>query len=382
MNKILPKNYRFGFILTTLLGNETRYSNFRKYSGTMADVECVWAPIRHFYLPSEPDPVRMLPGPLHTRGVVIAQAAPVLRALRSFDAVMVHQFEALNFLALRSYFAAQPIVIAAQDLPPVLDKANYPLYPEQREKAAWRAALRLATDKWALRRAGHFIGFSEWSAAIVRKCGVNADHVAAIHVGLDLEVWKVPSGEPAKSDRLQILFEAGDFERKGGKRVLDLFVNRLSATCELHIVTRTNLCDLPPNVHVHYGLGTGDPKLVLRFQRADIFILPTSADVSSWVTLEAMAASCAVAVSRIGGIPDLVTADTGMLFDPTSDVEFASVVESLVNDTAQRLKMGKAGRAHVERNFDAARNVPAILTQMKSWVDQTRLIAGVKVPTT
>lgn len=376
MKQIEVMTYRFGFILTTLLGNEIRYRNIKKYSHLVSDVVCIWAPVRHYYTEDEHNPMKLLPGALQTRAVVIAQAAPVLRQLSSLDAVMVHQFEALNCLAARSYVANNPIVVAAQDLPPVIDRDNYPLYPEQRDKTAWRSSLRLAVDKWALRRAGYFLGFSEWSADIVRQCGLAEQKVTSIHVGIDLDDWKLSAPAADQTDRLQLLFVAGDFARKGGHKVLELFGARLSSVCDLHVVTQTAVTNLPPNVEVHYGLTTGDPRLVALFQKADIFILPTLADLSPWVMLEAMATGCAVAASGIGGIPDMITKETGLLFDPTNDADFACAVETLVNDPVRCRQMGRAGRAHVETHFDARKNVPAIFDQMKRWVDEGRVAAG------
>lgn len=364
--------YRFGFALTTLLGNQTRYRNLHKFAERDRDVTCVWAPIRHYYLPTERDPVRLLPGMVHTRAVPLAQAAPVLRALHSLDAVMVHQLEVLTALAARTLFARSPIIVAAQDMPPIVDVANYPPYPEAL-RPKWRRQVRLTSDIWAARRAGHYIGFSNWSTDIMAQCGVPRDSLAAIHVGLDLEDWSPPPERPSRSeDRVQLLYVAGDFARKGGATLLELYSERFADRCDLHIVTKTPLSSLPPGVTVHYELEPGSPGLIALFRQADIFVLPTLADVSSWVTLEAMASGCAVAVSSVGGIPDLLTPETGILFDPKNRADIAGALDALVSDPARCRAMGRAGRVRVERSFDAATNVPRILDTMKKWTDRRR----------
>lgn len=365
-------NYRFGFALTTLLGNQTRYRNLHKFAERDVDVTCVWAPIRHYYLPSERDPVRRLPGMIHTRAVPFAQAMPVLRVLRTLDAVMVHQLEVLTALAARTMVARSPIIVAAQDMPPIVDVANYPPYPEAL-RPRWRRQIRLTNDIWAARRAGHYIGFSNWSTDIMAQCGVPRDSLAAIHVGLDLDAWlRPPEREPHPSGRVQLLYVAGDFARKGGATLLELYTERFADGCDLHIVTKTPLSSLPPGVTVHYDLEPGSPGLVALFHRADIFVLPTLADVSSWVALEAMASECAVAVSSVGGIPDLLTPETGVLFDPQDRTDIANALEALVADPARCREMGRAGRARVEQSFDAAKNVPRILDTMKRWTDRRR----------
>ena len=71
----LKTKYRFGFILTTAAGNMTRYQNLRKYADMDPEVECIWAPVKHYL---EPDPFWCLPGPLRSRAVVMREAAPVM----------------------------------------------------------------------------------------------------------------------------------------------------------------------------------------------------------------------------------------------------------------------------------------------------------------
>lgn len=363
------RRYRFGFILSTLLGNRVRYANLRKYSASDDEVDCVWAPVRHYYLPDEKNPVAALPEPFKTRAVVLSQAWPVLGNFNSFDAIMIHQFETLSVAAALTSVHRRPAVIAAQDNPPIVDPDTYPQYPEDRLKPAWRSRVRLWNDTWAIKRAGHFLGFSNWAADIAgRAAELTPAKIAAIHVGLDLEQWPAPTPREANS-RPQLLFVGGDFERKGGGPLLALFAERYSHSCDLHIVTQTPVPDLPPNAQVYHGLQPGSERLLELYHRSDVFVLPTIADLSPWVCLEAMASGCAVAASGIGGIPDMVSADCGMLFKSGDTQDMIRVLDRLTGDEATRTAMGPAGRRRVEAHFDAARNVPAIMRQMKLWAD-------------
>ena len=376
-NENFPSDYRIGFILSTLLGNKTRYNVLRKYSAGVDDVECVWAPVRHYYLPDERDPVKFLPGPLHTRAVVVAQSWPVLRQLYSFDAVMVHQFEISSILGLKPNTANSPIIVNAHDNPPVIDRATYPLYPEQRKQSAWRAKLRVTNDIWAARRAGYYIGFSEWSADIMRKCDLDPTHVVAQHVGLDLEAWTKPN--TAKSMAIEyprLLFVGGDFDRKGGRLLLDIFTSELSDRYALDIVTKTEIASPPPNCRVFYNLDAGDARLIQLFHEADVFVLPTEADLVPWVILEAMASQCAIVASNIGGIPDMVSPDCGILIDPTKPSELYEALRSLANNPARRKAMGVAARSRIEKFYDASKNVPKIFDILKGWIDERRLLRG------
>ena len=182
------KTFRFGFILSTSLGNETRYRTLRKYADRDIETDCTWAPVKHYFAPGEPNPVALVPRPFYKRAVVINQAWPVLGQMHRFDAVMIHQLEALALAALRSIIRPQPPVIAAQDNPPIVDSDNYPLYPEDRAKPKWRRSLRLVADLWTARHTSHFIPWSRWQTdVLVGSCGISAERAKPIYVGIDLE---------------------------------------------------------------------------------------------------------------------------------------------------------------------------------------------------
>lgn len=366
------RRYRFGFIMSTSLGNLTRYENFRKFAGRDPEVECTWAPVKHYIAPGEDDPFRMLPGGLRKRAIVLKQSMPVLGQFGSFDAVLIHMYEVDILTALRGYLRRRPLRIISTDDAPVLDPATYPIHPAELDKPRWKRAIRLRIDLWRAHRADALIPFSQWAAGIlVSGAGVPAGRVTPIHVGLDLDFWKPGERAPAETGRkVKLLFVGGEFARKGGSHLLEAFRGPLSEQAELHLVTRSAPAGLPAGVHVHPDLRPNDPRLAQLYREADIFVLPTTSDLSSWVILEAMASGCAVVATPVGGIVDLVVeGETGFLV-PVGDVErLAAAITALVRDPGRRLQMGANGRARVERHFNAAVNAPRILQVMKDAVD-------------
>ena len=358
--------YRFGFVLTTAAGNMTRYQNLRKYADRDPEVECVWAPVKHYL---EPDPFRRLPGPLRSRAIVMREAAPVMDQIGQLDAVMFHAFEPYVLSVLRYGAAQKPLLVWSQDNPPLSGSASEPSYGGVHARSAGRRRLRYRFDQWCLRRTGLFVPFSAWAGGIlVRECGVPAPKVCPIHVGLDLELW--PFVPPPGSARPQILFVGGDFERKGGDLLLQVYSERFAGQADLHLVTKEPPAVLPPGVRVYTDLGPNDPRLRALYAEADVFVLPTRADVSSWVALEAMATGRPVISTRMGGIPDIVRhGETGYLIAPGDENALAEALGVLLADPALRRKMGTAGRAVAEREFSAAVSVPRLLDAMKQAVD-------------
>lgn len=368
----LETRYRFGFVLTTAAGNMTRYQNLRKYADLDPEVECVWAPVKHYL---EPDPFRRLPGPLRSRAVVMREAEPVMSRASRFDAIMFHAFEPYVLSVLREKRGQKPLIVWSQDNPPLSGQANQPLYDGSHARASWRRGLRFEFDRWCVQRTDLFIPFSSWAGAVLAQdCGILESKIRAINVGLDLETWPfLPKAEPGAPDRARpsILFVGGDFVRKGGDLLLDVFCEHFAGAADLHLVTRQPPALIPNGVTVHTDLSGSDPRLRELYAQCDIFVLPTRADMSPWVLLEAMATGRPVIASDIGGIPDMVhPGENGFLIPVSDKSALTQALSVLLTDEALRQRMGTAGRRVVEQDFNAALCVPRILTAMKDAVDQ------------
>lgn len=371
--------YRFGFVLTTCLGNMTRYRILRKFAERDPEVACTWAPI-DYELPrgSAARWSRLLPGFLFWRWLVLQQCRPVLGRLGMLDAVMVHQFEPSVLLSLRRMLTRSPTLVSSTDETPLVGADGHPMYANELRRSASLQRLRLAVDLWRVRRADLTLPMSAWAGRIlVDDCSVPGPTVHPVPIGLDLEWWQPVAGRNERAGgKPKILFVGGDFERKGGRLLLEVFAERFLGRAELHLVTNAPLPPLPADVFVHAGLTTDDPRLRELYRSSDLFVLPTLSDTSSWVCLEAMASGLAVVTTRVGGIPDLIDdGRTGLLVAPADKASLTDAMARLLDDAALREQMGGLGREKVEREFNAAVNVPRILGLMKRAVD-SRLSAG------
>lgn len=66
---------------------------------------------------------------------------------------------------------------------------------------------------------------------------------------------------------------------------------------------------------------------------------------------EAMACGLPVVASRLGGLPEVVGADAGVLIPPKNTDALTDALSKLLDDEAGRRTMGKAGRARIEADF-------------------------------
>jgi len=83
----------------------------------------------------------------------------------------------------------------------------------------------------------------------------------------------------------------------------------------------------------------------------DISVLPSASESLSNAILESMAAGVAVVASRVGGNPELVNHDRGILFAPDSVEELAAAIEKLLLDQDQRVSLGRNSRRFAQANF-------------------------------
>ncbi|KUF10168.1 glycosyltransferase [Pseudoponticoccus marisrubri] len=97
---------------------------------------------------------------------------------------------------------------------------------------------------------------------------------------------------------------------------------------------------------------------------ADLFVLPSFAEGVPVVLMEAMAAQVPVVTTRIAGIPELVEHDvSGLLVPPGHATALAEALDALLADPERRRRMGAAGRAKVQADFNLSQE-PAKLSAL------------------
>lgn len=89
----------------------------------------------------------------------------------------------------------------------------------------------------------------------------------------------------------------------------------------------------------------------------DIVVLPSDeSEVFPLILMEAMAASCAVVASRIGGVPEIVEDEqTGLLVTPGDVQDLADALYDVIMDADVRKQMGINGKRRAEKHFSMTR---------------------------
>jgi glycosyltransferase involved in cell wall biosynthesis len=76
----------------------------------------------------------------------------------------------------------------------------------------------------------------------------------------------------------------------------------------------------------------------------DIFVLPSLKEGLPYAVMEAMMAGLPVVASAVGGLPDLLANETGILIEPKNSKALAETLLDLLNNTKQREELGRRAK--------------------------------------
>jgi glycosyltransferase involved in cell wall biosynthesis len=90
----------------------------------------------------------------------------------------------------------------------------------------------------------------------------------------------------------------------------------------------------------------------------DLFVFPSLKEGMGIALVEAMSMGLATVATSVGGIPEVITPECGLLVPPSSPDELANAVRDLLLDTPRREAMGAQAKARAQMFFsvDAMRD--------------------------
>lgn len=91
----------------------------------------------------------------------------------------------------------------------------------------------------------------------------------------------------------------------------------------------------------------------------DLFVLPSRTEGLPLVLLEAMSAGIPCVATRVGGIPDLLADDVGVLVPPRDPGALAAAIAGLLADPGRRALLARRGRERVCQCYDLAQMTAA-----------------------
>ena len=344
----MPGDRPIAYVMEQTLGSITHYLNLRREEGQAGGPK-QWLPVefQHTRLPWA------------ISGSLLARKE-IAKVGKDVDGIFIHT----TTLALCSpdWLARRPTVLSSDATPASKEDMRelYGLKPESRLAARAKRAVYRAV----FRRAAGFVAWSSWAKqSFVDDYGCREEDVAVIPPGIDVQDF-APGDRAHELPR--ILFVGGDFLRKGGDLLLEVFDKRLKGRAELVLVTRDEVAERP-GVTLHKNVGANSEKLRQLYATSDVFALPTRADCYSMVCMEALAAGMPIVTTDIGGLPDIINEGvTGRVVAPDDAGSLGDALEELVADPKQRLAMGVASRADAEQRFEVRTNARRLFEFVRS----------------
>jgi L-malate glycosyltransferase len=303
-------------------------------------------------------------------GEMAAAAFGVRRALRDFEATLVHANSIRAGLTLRLGRLAVPTVVHVRDCLP----------PGRVSTATLRLISAAATT---------VVANSEYTARSIRAAAPEAN-VEVVHNPVDLERWNPAAidrvhararlpGVRARALLLGVVAQLTPW--KGQDTAIEtLHLLRLQGV-DAHLVligsakfvsgstrfdNRAYVTALEQRV-AELGLEDrvswlGERDDVVELVAAlDVLLLPSHEEPFGRALIEAMALEVPVIATSVGGPPEIVSDGVeGYLVDPHRPAAWAAAIRRL-DDPATGRRMGRAGRDRVEAAFSLGRHVDAIV---------------------
>ena len=167
---------------------------------------------------------------------------------------------------------------------------------------------------------------SDWLEGLVRQSFLSSKNICTIKNGIDLQVFK-----PSPSNIRERLNAMGSFvvmgcagnwgKMKGEDDFLEIARRHPDWIFIMVGITKDKIENLPRNVH-GVPFTNGQQELAEYYSTADVFFNPTYQDTYPTTNLEAIACGTPVITYNIGGSPESVSKDTGIIIE-RGDIEAA-----------------------------------------------------------
>lgn len=214
---------------------------------------------------------------------------------------------------------------------------------------------------------------------IVRECGEQASpKVKVVHCGVNPGYF-MPRRVARDDGRFRLVCVASLEEVKGHRFLIEacrlLTEQGVDLQCDLvgegpmRTAVETQIRDAGLEGRVRLVGAQPRPEVMNILSHADIAILashPTREGKREGIPvalMEAMATGLPVVSTRISGIPELVESGVSGVLVPSGDAgALAEAIASLLSDAALRVRMGRAGREKVLKEFDLESNTRQLLS--------------------
>lgn len=282
------------------------------------------------------------------RPLDLAAVRALTRILRDFRADVVHSHE----FTMAIYGAAAANRANARHVITMHGGLYY--------ANAWR---RRAALHWAARRSAALVGVSDATASALRQnLGIDASKIHVVPNGIPLRtgVRARLRSELALAPGELLIVSVGNLYAVKGHAVLIEALAKLRERSEWRVAIAGRGEEEPRLRAQAAALGIGDRVHLLGFRddvadilaAGDVFTMPSLSEGLPLALVEGMSFGLPVVVTRVGGVPEVVTDGVeGSIVPPSDAGALASALGALLQDEPRRHQMGAAARTRAIRDY-------------------------------
>jgi glycosyltransferase involved in cell wall biosynthesis len=221
-------------------------------------------------------------------------------------------------------------------------------------------------DRLLMRGVSRLIPISDSVASFLVRAGLPASRMTTIHYGLDhlpaTPSELTPADAGIREDQTLVLAIGRLIEQKDHATLLRGFARVHAEHPETQLAIlgwgplESETRALARELGIDAALtlpGRMEPRDWLL--RADVFAHSSAWEGFGLVLLEAMLAGLPVVATAVSAVPEIVTAETGILVPPGDEQAFGHALGELVSDARLRRRLGAAGRARARAEFSVDR---------------------------
>jgi len=239
--------------------------------------------------------------------------------------------------------------------------------------------VRNETLVWKLRHATQVFAVSDFAAEMLRAKLPPAERGRAhtVRVGIPMHLFRAEPAPP-RDGALRLLCICRWVDTKGLETLIDAcgllrdrgvaFHLRLLGDGPLRAPLTARVAQLGLAAHVTLGRPISQERVAEELRACHVFVMPCRRDRTGdmdgipTVFMEAMATGRPVISCPVSGVPEIVRdGETGLLAPSDDPAAFAAAVERLARDEPLTVRLGRQGRALVERQHDARLNAGRLL---------------------
>lgn len=191
--------------------------------------------------------------------------------------------------------------------------------------------------------------------------GVALERLTVVPVGVDHEVFRPYEDVVKKPGRLMVT-SSSDVPMKGLVPLLEAIAKlRVEREIDLVVIGQPRAKGRVATAMERLGLsdivttisGVSDEELARLYGEAEVAIVPSLYEGFSLPAIEAMSCAVPVVATTGGALPEVVgvSGETGLLVEPNDPEALVDAIRQLLDDPAQRRRLGDNGRRRVIQRF-------------------------------